>query len=277
MKEVSIADINRGVIEISLNTKVLLTGASGGIGNAIARELGRRGARLTLSARKREALAELAEELDAAVVPADLCRPVDVERLIEESGEVDVLVANAALPASGTLDDFTAVEIDRALDVNLRAPIMLAKALAPAMRERGGGHLVFIASMSGKVATPGSAIYSATKFGLRGFASGLRQDLHGSGVGVSTVCPGPIRDAGMFADSGVKAPWIVGSRTPEEVATAVVRAIERKQPEIDVASLPTRVSSKVAQLAPAVNEAILRRIGVREIAAEVAAGQRDKR
>ena len=108
-------------------------------------------------------------------------------------------------------------QIDRALDVNLRAPILLAHALIPGMVERGRGHLVFISSMSGKVATTESALYSATKYGLRGFASGLRQDLRGSGIGVSAIFPGPIAEAGMFAQTGGEAAARAGIRSPRHV------------------------------------------------------------
>ena len=90
---------------------------------------------------------------------------------------VDVLVANAALPATGELSEFTQEQIDRMLEVNLRAPIALAHALAPGMVARGRGHMVFISSLSGKSANPASSLYSATKFGLRGFALSLREDL----------------------------------------------------------------------------------------------------
>ncbi len=125
---------------------------------------------------------------------------------------MDILVANAALPGSGRLESFSMEQIDRALDVNLRAPIALAHALAPAMVERGSGHLLFVSSLSGKTAAPGSSLYNATKYGLRGFAAALRAELRDSGVGVSAVFPGFIRDAGMFADSGAKLPPGVGTR-----------------------------------------------------------------
>ena len=102
-------------------------------------------------------------------------------------------MANAALPASGPIVDFSPEQIDRALDVNLRAPIQLTRALVPGMVERGAGHVVLVSSLSGKVASIGSSLYSATKFGLRGFASGLREDLHGTGVGVTVVFPASSR------------------------------------------------------------------------------------
>ena len=103
------------------------------------------------------------------------------------------------------------------------------------MLERGAGHLVFVASLSGKAPSPRSAVYNATKFGLRGFSLGLRTDLKGTGVGASIVAPGFIRDAGMFADAKAKAPPGLGTSTPEAVGAAVVRAIERDSVEIAVA------------------------------------------
>jgi len=265
------------LIELTVNSRVLLTGASGGLGGAIARGLAERDVKLILSGRNEEALRSLASELGAEVIVADLAERAEVDRLAERAGEVDVLVANAALPASGQLDDFFDDQIDRALDVNLRAPVLLAKLLMKGMVARGSGHLVFISSLSGKVATPNSALYSATKFGLRGFASALRQDLHGTGIGVSTVFPGAIRDAGMWAETGVEMPRVIGTGTPKQVVAAVVRGIERNKAEIDVAPALPRLSSKFAQVAPSLNAAFIRRLGVREISAEVAAAQRGLR
>ncbi|MDQ4048573.1 MAG: SDR family oxidoreductase, partial [Actinomycetota bacterium] len=186
--------------------RALVTGASGGIGQAIARALHARGATVVLTARRAEILERLSGELGERIetVPADLTDGEAVRSLGERSGHVDVLVANAGLPASGPLLGFEPDQIDRALDVNLRAPMQLARALAPAMVERGDGHLVFMSSIAGKVANPGSSLYSGTKFGLRGFAFALREDLHGTGVGVTTIFPGFIREAGMFHDAGVK-------------------------------------------------------------------------
>jgi uncharacterized protein len=188
-----------------------------------------------------------------------------------------VLVSNAALPASGPITDFTPAEIDRALEVNLRAPLQLVRALVHGMVERGRGHVVFMASLSAKVATRGSGLYSATKFGLRGFAASLREDLHGTGVGVTVIYPGFVRDAGMFEDAQVKLPMGVGTSTPEEVAEAVVRGIEGNRPEIDVAPLALRGGVKAASLAPMISARIQRLLGSEDLAEQMRAGQRHKR
>lgn len=263
-------------MQISGST-VLLTGASGGLGQAIARSLAQRGASLILTGRRADVLAPLAQELGGRALSVDLASADQLQGLVNEAGEVDILVANAALPASGPLDSFTIAEIDRALAVNLRAPIVLAHALAPAMIARSRGHLLFMSSLSGKAATPGTSLYNASKYGLRGFASALRADLRDSGVGVSAVFPGFIRDAGMFADAGVKLPPGIGTRTPEDVADAVVEAIERNRGEIDVAPLPLRASAAFAGLAPELSAALARRMGSEDISRRMHAGQAGKR
>jgi uncharacterized protein len=263
-------------MEISGST-VLLTGATGGLGHAIARALSAKGAQLILTGRRIDVLEPLAAELGARALAVDLSEASEVDRLLSEAGELDILVANAALPASGLLDSFTLEQIDRALDVNLRAPIAMAHALAPMMVKRGRGHLLFMSSLSGKAATAGSSIYNATKFGLRGFAGAMRAELHGTGVGVSAVFPGFIREAGMFAEAGVKLPAGVGTRSPEDVAKAVVQAIERNRGEVDVAPFSLRFGSVLAGLAPEISAAITRKAGSEKIVASVADGQRVKR
>jgi uncharacterized protein len=258
---------------------VLLTGASGGLGRAIAHALCARGARVAATARRGEVLDELWGELGDALtpLPADLADRDAPAELVERTGGVDVLVANAALPAVGRIDDFSPEEVDRALDVNLRAPVHLTRLLIPGMVERGRGHLVFISSLSGKAASPTSGLYSATKFGLRGFAAGVREDLVGTGVGVTVVFPGFIRDSGMFADSGVKLRKGVGTKTPEDVAAAVVRGVERGRDEIDVAPLGLRLGVKFSELAPGVAARVQRRLGAVEMGEELTEAQRKKR
>ena len=258
-------------------TTALITGATGGIGQAIARALTAAGARVTLSGRRVDVLEPLAQELGAQTIAADLAERADVARLAQAALATDVLVANAALPASGPLQAFSVEEIDRALEVNLRAPIVLTRELSAAMQERGRGHVVLISSIAGKTTTSGSSLYSATKFGLRGFGQALRGDLHGSGVGVSVVFPGFIRDAGMFHDSGVQLPSYVGTRTPEQVADAVVDAIRRDRGEVDVAPASVRAGAMFAQIAPALSARLTRRLGSDAIARDFASGQASKR
>jgi short-subunit dehydrogenase len=256
---------------------VLLTGATGGIGAAIARAFAERGASLVLSGRRADVLEPLAAEIGGRAVLCDLADRDDLGRLLAEAGEVDVLIANAANPASGTLTDLTQEQIDRMLEVNLRAPIALAHALAPTMIARGSGQMVFISSLAGKAASPASAIYSATKFGLRGFALGIREDLRPHGVGVSVVLPGFIRDAGMFAEANISLPRGVGTRTPEQVALAVIRTVERNRAEVAVAPLGLRLGAGFASVAPELAASVSRRMGSDKLATDLATGQRHKR
>ncbi|HVS29571.1 MAG TPA: SDR family NAD(P)-dependent oxidoreductase [Solirubrobacteraceae bacterium] len=254
----------------------LVTGATGGLGHAIARALAGRGASVVVSGRRADVLEPLASELGGRAIAADLAIRGEAERLLAEAGEIDVLVNNAALPASGEIEGYSPEQIDRALEVNLRVPVILTRLLLPELRRRGRGHIVFVSSLSGKTATARSALYSATKFGVRGFAFGLRQDLHSTPVGVSVVSPGPIRDAGMFADSGVKAP--PGStRTPADVAAAVLRAIDRNAAEVVVAPPALRAATALGVLSPSLTERFNRLTGTNKIADRVGGGQRDKR
>jgi short-subunit dehydrogenase len=257
--------------------RVLLTGASGGLGHAIARALRARGASLVLSGRRTDVLDALAAETGAEAIAADLSARDGVDRLVAQVGDVDVLVANAGLPADGAIDDYTVEQIDRALDVNLRSPILLAKALMGAMVARGEGHIVLISSSAGKVATTGSALYSATKFGLRGFGHALRADLHAAGVGVSVVAPYFISDAGLFAEADVKLPPGLGPKKPADVGAAVVRAIERNRAEIEVAPVPLKVATAIGSAAPGLAAIVNRRLGADDIADAIVESHRPKR
>lgn len=249
--------------------RVLLTGATGGLGHAIARSLHAQGSTLVLTGRRTSVLEPLAAELGARALAADLADAASVEHLLAEAGEIDVLVANAALPGTGTLDDFTVEQIDTNLAVNLRTPIVMAKALVPGMVARGRGQVVFIGSVSGITASPGSALYNATKFGLRGFALALRQDLHGTGVGVSIVMPGFVRDAGMAVEGGLidALPGSVRTVSPEQVGAGVVKAIRRDKAQVVVAPPELRLGATLGSIAPGINARVQRAAGAAELAA----------
>jgi short-subunit dehydrogenase len=260
--------------------RALLTGATGGLGRAIGKALAERGATLLLSGRSAEALEALASELPGSghqALPSDLSQPGAAEDLAERAGAVDVLVANAGLPATGRLPEFSAAELTGALRVNLEAPMLLARAVENGMLERGAGHMVFISSLSGKSATPLSSVYNATKFGLRGFALGLRADLDPLGIGVSIVAPGTIREAGMYADSGAPPITGLGTGSPQQVAAAVVKAIEQNKVEVTVAPLQQRLLAHFALTSPGIAVKVASGGAGQKAAAEVAAGQKDKR
>lgn len=262
--------------------RVLLTGATGGLGRAIAQTLAAAGGRLVLSSRKGDELEALASELPGGgheTLISELGSEGAGEELAAQAtagGPIDAFVANAGLPGTGRLEELDPESITRVLHVNLETPIHATRALLPAMLERGAGHFVYISSLAGKTPSPRSSMYNASKFGLRGFALALRQDLRGSGVGASLVLPGFIRDAGMFADAEMDPPPGMGTGRPEQVGEAVLRAIERDKAELVVAPPQQRAVSAVAHAFPRIADLAQRGRGER-IAAELADRQRGKR
>jgi short-subunit dehydrogenase len=257
---------------------VLLTGASTGLGPHIARRLRRGGAKFVLSARNEDALNKLAADLgDSRVVVADLSRSGEPERLAREAGDVDVLVANAGIPATGRLATFTLEEVDRALAVNLRSAVVLAHALLPAMLGRRSGHMVFMSSLAGHIPAGGETLYNATKFGLRGFGLALHEELRGTGVGASVICPTFVRDAGMWAVTGLKADPMAGEVSPAQVADAVFTAIASNRPELDVMPLQLKGSLKVQAVAPGLFRSVARATGATKPNEALTERQRDKR
>jgi short-subunit dehydrogenase len=239
-------------VELSGKT-LLVTGATGGIGRAIAEALAARGSRLVLSSRKGPQLEELAGALPGhghRFVVADLAQEGTPEQLVAEAGDLDGLIANAGLSAGGRLESFGDDELLAALRVNLEAPVRMAHALLPALLERRTGHLVFVGSLQSKVALT-SPVYTATKFGLRGFSLALRQDVSEAQVGVSIVLPGFIREAGIFADSGAEVPsGMGGTSSPAEVGAGVVEAIQRNRAEVAVAPFLQRLGAGIAHRSP---------------------------
>ena len=257
--------------------RTLVTGASGGLGAAIARAFAERGAELVLTGRNAEALGRLAHETGAVVVTADLAGIEGVEALAEAAGEIDVLVSNAALPAGGEVGTFSVKEIDRALAVNLRAPVILSRLLGTRMAEQGSGHIVFVSSLAAAFPTPGLSVYNATKAALASYALSLRGELDGDGVGVSVVYPGPIRDAGMWADTGLSAPGGLGTRPPADVGAAVVSAIEANRAQVVVGAWPLRAGALLARAAPGAFARVAPRLRASRVTGAMAEALRHKR
>ena len=240
----------------------LLTGATGGLGRAIATALAARGARLILSSRKAEELVKLARSLPGSghtTLVSDLADEGAALALLEQAGDIDVLVANAALPASGRLDGFSQDQIGRALRVNLESPVRMTRELLPRWQERDSGHFVFISSISGFASTPRASLYAATKFGPAGLRTQSTRRHARQRRWRFGDHSGRDRDAGMFADSGAAPPPGLGTGTPEHVGDAVVRAIgttSRRSPsrhcfsELSPASRCSRLRSLVDSRVP---------------------------
>ncbi len=215
---------------------ILITGASSGIGVAAARLFAGRGDRVLLSARRGDRLEALAGELggvDAGVMveTADLAHPAAAEELaaraVERLGRVDVLVNNAGF---GAQRRFTACDrelMERMLNVNLVSAMLLARAVAVGMVERGSGSIINVASVGGLVAHPLNVVYCASKHALVGFSRSLRLELKGTGVAVVAVCPGATRTE-FFDVARGEIPFddMIErfAAPPEKVAASIVRA-----------------------------------------------------
>jgi len=187
---------------------VIVTGGSEGVGAAAARLFAEAGANLMLVARNRKNLeaiaAELRDKARVSIFPmdvsdADSCVDM-VKKTLFEFGRIDVLVNNAGFHARGDVESVTADELARTIDVNLRAPIVLMRLVLPHIRETGGGAIVNVASLAGRTPVPGSAAYSASKFGLRAFTFSLAEEIRDSGIKLAVVSPGPIATQFILAD-----------------------------------------------------------------------------
>ncbi len=218
---------------------VLLTGAAGGIGASTTRLLLQRGAKVVAVDRDAEGLQRLVAEHGARVSAhvVDLSALGEIDALADElwavHRRIDVLINNAGLTVHGFFSGMSAEEVDRVLDVDLRAPLHLTRAVLPKLGR--GGHLVFVSSMAGLVAFPTQSTYSSAKFGLRGFAAALRIELAQEEIGVTTVLPATIAteflsNAQSHDERTTEKLAALMTRfgtSPERVARAIVRGIER--------------------------------------------------
>ncbi|MBC6462774.1 SDR family NAD(P)-dependent oxidoreductase [Actinomadura sp. HBU206391] len=238
------------------DSRVLITGASSGIGAATARAMAGAGARLVLAGRDRRRLDAVAAETRGHPVTADLA--TGAAELAAVAEPVDVLVGNAGVGWAGPLTRMPDEAIERLIAVNLTAHILLTRLLLPGMVARGRGHIVFVASIAGAVGVREEAVYSATKAGLIVFAEGLRHEL--SEIGVSVVLPGVV-DTPFFDRRG--APYARRRPEPipaERVARAIVSAVERDLAESYVPGW-LRLPARLRGAAPEVFRILVRRLG----------------
>jgi short-subunit dehydrogenase len=212
----------------------LITGASRGIGRAVAHAAVGRGARVGLVARSGEELAVLRDRLGgrsvAAIAVADLTDAAQLARAFDtidgELGNIDVLVNNAGIGSWGPFVDTPAAELDRVVALNLVAAMRLTRLVVPGMIRRRRGHVVNVGSVAGRLGAPFEAVYSASKFGLTGFTEALAIELRPFGVGVSMVNPGPVATGFASPAASHRTPRWPRAVAPERVAAAVVSIVE---------------------------------------------------
>jgi hypothetical protein len=191
---------------------VVITGASSGVGAAAANQFAAEGARIVLAARRKDALEARVRDIgprQALAVPTDVTRVEAAAALLEAAqrhfGSVDILVNNAGYHARGRIKEVPVDEVGQMVDVNLRAPATLSRLALPYLGRNGGGAIVNVASIAGRVPVAGGATYCATKFGLRAFSLALAEELAGTGITVSVVSPGPV-DTNFFRNDAEKSP-----------------------------------------------------------------------
>jgi NAD(P)-dependent dehydrogenase (short-subunit alcohol dehydrogenase family) len=180
-----------------IGQRALVTGATSGIGKAVAVALGRQGAEVLVHGRDATRGAETVAEITAAggsatFVAADLSDAADTRRLAEEVGDVDILVNNAGISVWGATGDFDIGTYDTMFDGNVRAPFILVAGLAPGMAARGNGAIVSVSSMAGHVGMAGGAAYGATKAALESMTRAWAAEYSPSGVRVNAISPGPV-------------------------------------------------------------------------------------
>jgi short-subunit dehydrogenase len=224
---------------------VAITGASAGIGRAVAVRLARDGVSLAICARRRDQLSQVAAEVEAAggrVLPfvGDVTAEDDMSRFVrlavERYQRLDVMICNAGFGLAGTIEATSPAQMRKLLDVNYLGTFYAARAALPVFRRQGRGHLVIVSSIVGKRGVPFMGGYSATKFAQVGLAESLRSELAGSDIHVTVVFPVSTETeffAVMSRETGADVRRATGpSQTAEQVANAIAKAIERPVPEV---------------------------------------------
>ncbi len=252
---------------------VLLTGASGGIGAFIAQALAKEHATVVGVSRSKEKLDQICAEVEVAggrgiSIPFDISKVEELSVLVQQidqlAGPIDIVINNAAIEKYRPFQHYSLKDIQSILTTNLMAAMELTRLLLPSMIDRNSGHIVNIASGSGKKGAPYNSIYSATKAGLIMWTDAIRQELANTNVGVSVVCPGYTR-AGMFLKFGLPTPKLARVSEPTDVAIAVLQAIKQNQGEVMLDGLLTQLLFSNIQLFPQFGDVIYRWIGLTKL------------
>jgi short-subunit dehydrogenase len=250
-------------VRLDPGTRVLITGASRGIGAALAHQLAARGCALGLVARGEDGLRELVDSLPGEghrALPADVADRDSIRAAVEAFGEVDVVVANAGIAHYGAWLDLDERLEEQMTDVNWRGTLYTVRAALPGMVARRRGHVVVVSSGAALRTFPGAAVYGATKSAQRGFAEGLWHDLDGTGVGVTIVYPGEI-ETNLHDHQREKLPdWRQGQEADvDDCAAAIVKGVERDARNVYFPR-EVRLLRAVHGLSPRVADLILRRL-----------------
>ena len=252
---------------------VVLTGASGGIGVFISRALAKEKAIVVGVARSQKKLEKIQVDLEATggkfiSIPFDISKledlPILVQQINQRAGSVDILINNAAIEKYHYFQNYSLNDINSICSTNLIAVMELTRLLLPSMIDQDRGHIINIASGSGKKGMPYNSVYSATKAGLLVWTDAIRQELNDCNVEVSAICPG-YTNAGMFLKTGLTAPKAAKVSEPSEVAIAVIRAIKENQPEVMIDGLVSQLLFVINQLSPRFGDGIFRSIGLTQL------------
>ncbi len=252
---------------------VVLTGASGGIGTFIAQGLAKEKATVVSISRSQELLDKVSAEVELAggrgiSICFDIRRVTELANLVEQirqlTGSIDILINNAAVEKYRPFQYYTLDDIQSILTTNLIASMELSRLVLPDMLERNSGHILNVASGSGKKGAPFNSIYSASKAGLIMWTDAMRQELVDTNVGVSVVCPGYTK-AGMFLAFGLPSPKLARVSEPTDVAEAVLQAIKKNQGEVILDGFLTKLLFSNVQLFPEFGDKIYRWIGLTKL------------
>jgi short-subunit dehydrogenase len=254
--------------------RVLITGASGGIGQHLCADLAKAGARLFLVAYPGVALKALSVELtrlgspQVAMLEADISNPQHRQRMVDmiqaEFGGLDVLIHNAGVEYTAVFDHLEESKHQQVLRVNLEGPMMLTRLLLPGMLKQGGGTIILMSSLAGKAGPACQEPYAASKAGLLAFGQSLRASYGHLGIHVTSIAPGFV-NAGIYErlekQTGDQAPPLLGVSKPEAVVKAMWKALAKHPPEIIVNPLPVKPLFVLCLLWPSLGEKLVRLTG----------------
>lgn len=264
----------------NFNGKVVwITGASSGIGEALASQFSKLGAKLILSSRRIEALenvalkCELSEE-NKLILPIDLSEYKDyqptVNKVIEKFGKIDILINNGGISQRSRFEETDLHVFKKVVDVNFMGTVALTKAVLPVMKKHKSGHIVAISSVVGKFGTPLRTAYSASKHALQGFFDALRAEVYADGIKVTLVCPGYVKTNislnAVMGDGSKQGKMDAGQASgisPEDCAKSIIKAIQQNKREIYPAGLKELSGVYMKRFFPGIFSKMVRKINVR--------------